>query len=70
LIRNDTETFLQKQYQLQQSMDETFESNMNVRDKNSQENANFHIDMLNNDYLNEENEFKQAKKEDRLPRQE
>jgi len=43
---------------------------MNVRDKNSQENANFHIDMLNNDYLNEENEFKQAKKEDRLPRQE
>lgn len=70
MIRNDTETFLQKQYQLQQSMDETFESNMNVRDKNSQENANFHIDMLNNDYLNEENEFKQAKKEDRLPRQE
>jgi hypothetical protein len=33
---------------------------MNVRDKNSQDNVNFHIDRLNNDYLNEENEVIEA----------
>jgi len=30
---------------------------MNVRDKNSHDNANCHIDMLNDDYLDEDNEI-------------